>query len=792
MAASSPLDHETRFRQIQEMMEAPVSGRWVLAQSARFLEMLNLSRPEVESYLLPLAEPLAGRAEELDPVGLHPERIEALAVHLRNAQEHHPALARLGTMDEAEQALRRRAALLYAYAGDMERAFACLQPGEDAGGTPGPLDADEPRARFDEARSAADESELEPGVRWVAAYWDRAEKAGPAASVPMVERAPDWMQERSLEPSPVGALRRLNVELYGPSDTTDRLQVDVTAYGADEIDLAAVPLTAARQLLDDRHPRLQGRYVQGRLVFDHTRLRQKGRSAGLAVAALFYGAMLDYAHCRRRLRLRRTVSLTGDVTVEGQVQAVDGDTLSTKVQTVFFSPKTILVVPEAQVKAATQARDALQDEFPHGALDIVEVDRLDGLFYDRRLTRQRRIGWVQHTAQRLWARRGRVVAGTVIAGLLLVIAALLYGPIDKNPVAVGFAGEEMILKNKSGRVVERLSVGEPTVQSAQRSNYQAYRLGDIDENGSNEICWAPKDSGRSGDTPRLQCKGIGEDSLLWTLETRFDVSFPRKPAVTTEEFGAHHIRIGDFDANEETEMIVTLRHNKYFPYLVLKLDAETGRELGRYLHPGYFFSRPLIADLNEDGVEEILLTGMNNAYNQAVFTVLDPRYIEGHAPTQGDYVVRDADPAREITYLRIPPTVVDRAQPKTVNKGSKVIHYDNKDRILVEVWDGRLRGREERGSRILIQLNEHFRPVAIGTANQYDRLADQLVADGRIEAVPDYEYFQRYKQQFRYWTGSGWSQKPTINARWRKAAGTAWQPDTSVAKTGKGGARDSD
>jgi len=776
-AASSPHDRETQYQQLLNLLEAPVSERWGLVHMAAFLPRLDLKGPEAESYLLPLVEPLGEMVEGLDPIGCAPQQVEALAAALRSAQAHQPALRSLDDVGMIEEALRRRAALLYAYGGAVARAAACLRPGEGDPIDASPLAASAPRARLAEVRSCTDDVAVEAGLEWVEAHWERGEGAGHAACIPVVERRPSWMRRGADEHRPVGALRQIGVELYGPSDITDRLQVDVIVHGADEVDVTAVPLTAARQLLDDRFPRLRDWYVQGRLAFDRRHLEHGGRSAGLAVAALFYGAVLDHTHRRRRFRLRPPVTLTGSVTEAGVVEAVEASVLPTKVRTVFFSPKTTLVVPEAQEDAATAVRDSLMADFPNGDLTIVGVDRLDGLFYDRRLTEQRRVGWGRYTARRLWHRRGRVVAGTVITALLLIIAALLYGPIDKNPVAVDFAGEEMILKNESGSVLERITVGEQTVQAAQSNAHQAYRLGDIDGNGRNEMCWTRHASGQKGSTPRLQCKGVGEDTLRWTLETNFDVSFPRAPAVTTKGFGANHLRIGDFDANGRPEMIVTLQHNKYFPYLVLKLDAETGREVGRYIHPGYFFSHPLIVDLNADGVNEILLTGVNNAYDQAVFTVLDPRYVDGHGPTRGDYVVEDTEPAREIAYLRIPATVVDSTQPKTVNKGSSLSHYRTRERILVEVWDGRHPGSEKRKSQVLIRMDYDFKPVAIGTASHYDRLADRLAASEEIDKVPDYDYFQWYKRQFQYWTGSGWTKESTINARWQAVA-KEWETDS--------------
>lgn len=777
-ADSASLDLETHYQQLLDLLESPVSDRWGLVQVAGFLARLDLGHPETESYLLPLAEPIAAAVEELDPVGLSPGQLADLVAALRTARTHHSALRPLDAAETAEHGLRRRAALLYAYAGAAGRVVSCLAPDAERPFDEAALSASGPRARLNAVRSRTDQSALDRDLQWIEARWDRAGDDPHTTYLPVVERLPSWVRSGGIENGRVGALRTVGVELFGPSDTIDRLQVDVIVHGADEVDVTAVPLTAARRLLDERHPRLEGRHVQGRLAFDRRHLEHGGRSAGLAIAALFYGAVLDHTQRRRRQQLRPSVALTGAVTAEGAVEAVEAEALPTKVRTAFFSPTERLVVPEAQRADAEATREVLLDEFPHGTLDLVGVDRFDAVFYDRRLTEQRRIGWVRHAAQRLWHRRGRVVAWTVIAALLLVIAALLYGPLDKNPVAVDFSGEEMILKNESGRVVERIAVGEGTVQSAKNGGYNAYRLGDIDGNQQNEVCWAGPKLGRPDSQEHLQCKGVGEDTVRWARAMRFEVSFPRKPAVKAEDFSANYVRIGDFDASGRPEVIVTASHRPYFPFLVLKFDATTGRVRQRYLHAGYLNEPPMVADLNGDGVREILLTGVSNAYDQAVFTVLDARRMQGHGPVRGDYVVGDMSPAQEIVYMRFPPTVVDRAQPQAENGGRNVNYYGDRDLIKVEIYDGRLPGRNERSSFILVHLNKQFEPVAVGTSSQYDRLASWLVKQGKLEQIPDYDYFQQYKQGFRYWTGSGWTREPTINARWDDMKKTVWRPDT--------------
>jgi hypothetical protein len=68
---------------------------------------------------------------------------------------------------------------------------------------------------------------------------------------------------------------------------------------------------------------------------------------------------------------------------------------------------------------------------------------------------------------------------------------------------------------------------------------------------------------------------------------------------------------------------------------------------------------------------------------------------------------------------------------------------------------------------VLVHLNYALRPQSIGTSSHYDYLADSLVADGQLEAVPDGDDFAVYRDQIEYWTGASWINHPTFNRRWR-------------------------
>jgi len=354
------------------VLEGPVSGRWTVVQVDAFLGRLGLTSPRAESYLLSLAEPLAARTSELNPVGLHPDRLARLAGHLQEARMARATLEDCEALFQAERHLRRRGALLYGYAGAIERAAECLSaepPDAVTGETEGP-----PRARLREALARAEGTALAPRLQWVADHWGQPAEDG--THVPVVERLPSWVRGGPQDASTVGALRHMAVQIYGPAESEDRLRAGVAVRGADDLSLIDGAVRAARRLLTERFPGLDGQFVEGQVVFGRAEPEHEGQSAGLALAALFYSTVLEHARCRTRVQIRPEVLLTGRVTSDGAVQPVEEDGLPVKVQTAFFSPKRRLAVPAAQLEEAEATRDQLLEAFPQGRLDLVgEIGR---------------------------------------------------------------------------------------------------------------------------------------------------------------------------------------------------------------------------------------------------------------------------------------------------------------------------------------------------------------------------------------------------------------------------------
>jgi hypothetical protein len=748
--AFDPTRLEEQYQELCHRLDRRATAAWHLAQIAHFLWRCPSQHPGVEAYVLDLEGALRDAAEQFDPIGWHPDALRALAATLNERRTEHPDLD--APLEPAERQIRRNAARLYAYAGALTPAFDVLLEATVAGIDPAPRTSP-PRDQLRELQGEAPAS-VAPILQSFDDTW--MEAFGPGAA-PIVESTGT---QRWLDPvAPVGGVLDVRIDLLG-TRTEDHLTVEGYRPGLLTLEQSGLdaPVNAARQMLHDVRS-VDAKWA-GRICLVGSEGRAAGASIHLAVAVHMYAAVLHSLHTRIQTVPREGVLLTGRMQSDGTVGPVSATSIPLKVQTAFFSPATHLVVASSQADAARSACEDLRDDFPNGDLTVLGVDRLAEVYYDRRLTAQTETGRVQHTLQRAWRRRAGVTSAAIIVVLVALLGWMTFGPIDQNPVTVDFAGEQMVLSNAAGVVVERIEVGESVANQQEKGKYGAYSLYDVTGDGRNDICWVHDPDGVGSDIQTLRCKEIGAEEPLWSRPLKYSVSFPRKPEVIGERFGANSMSVGNFDGDAQVELFLTAAHRPYFPGLLLTFDAQSGEERARYLHPGHL-KQILPYDLNDDGITELLVCGVSNAFETAVLAVLDPRSPGGHAPTRGEYVMDGLPSANEVAYVRIPPTKVHRTQSDRQNSCRNIGSFPSEGRFVVSAGDGFPRKDDSR-PYIIVHFNDRLEPQAVGTTDQYDHLSEQLVEAGQLDRAPDFEYFQQYMKQLRYWNGSGWQSEPVM------------------------------
>jgi hypothetical protein len=112
------------------------------------------------------------------------------------------------------------------------------------------------------------------------------------------------------------------------------------------------------------------------------------------------------------------------------------------------------------------------------------------------------------------------------------------------------------------------------------------------------------------------------------------------------------------------------------------LDAK-GNLISEYWHSGHLLSI-VCADIDGDGIEEILLAGVNNGYGLATLVILDPRDVRG-ASVQPFRQLLGCEPGTEKAVVLFPRTCLSLDAP--YNR-AQTVWVTSERRIVVPVVEG--------------------------------------------------------------------------------------------------------
>jgi len=314
----------------------------------------------------------------------------------------------------------------------------------------------------------------------------------------------------------------------------------------------------------------------------------------------------------------------------------------------------------------------------------------------------------------------------------------------------------LTVENRNGHVIEQVDVGSEIARSVrQQRRISPHAFPQIGSEQTRTLVWAAADSARQ---EVIRARAIGGDTLKWEVPVDAEVLFPRKPFANHSSYRVENIYAGNTDGRVGDEIYALLNHTPYFPGLVVELDSETGAITQTYVHPGHLTARIRHTDLNGDGQAELITGGYSNAFDCPVVVVLDAEDFSGYGPATVPYIPAGVRPAAHYEYMRLPASPVQQAAPKTTRFTRFTSLVDGGLRFRVE--DGTQEDEMVSDIELFLRFNRRLRPVSVVPNTQHERLAEELVASGRLEDLPGPETFRDYMKAIRYWNGENWQSSP--------------------------------
>ena len=615
----------------------------------------------------------------------------------------------------------------------------------------------------------------------IADEWDRLLSLPPgSARIPLLETEVDNRDEEYFHP--FGTISMIQVELIANNSNEDADRIlftsSLTSDRRNEVLAEAMhALHAARTTAHEFIKGFTQRTYVARFQFEQNHLLYSGRSLGAGAATAILAELSRETMQHASFLPDGATVITGCILPDGTMEALDERHIRAKVEAVFFSPYSRLVLPKANTGAAEQAYLELSTLYPGRSIDILPVFHLRNVFYHRQAIRLQRRSLLERVT-RLWIRHQKNIAVTSVTLLLVTAACYLYffAIFDNNPHTVRLENNSFLILNAGGQELWREPIEHPShpVQKEEMQipeNVQAIldriRIIDLDHDGSNEVVvghgFAVK-----GFSDRLYCFNA-DHSLRWVKP----IGTPTKTNENTylsDVFRVHTLWSGTLDSTNRMWIVASTCDDHYSNFVYLIDDSS--HIVGEYFHCGAIYSLATMWN-EEHTVKDIILSGFHNGYLSAVVAVLDPRFFSGKSPQTVSHalILPQREPAREKYYIILPRTELCGI----LSGGESVRVFTKIDNGTIHLaltegeWprpDTRLAGFPV---KVEFLVDRSMRCIRVGANSWYDKTYRAFREHGLIPSVDLSDYLVQLKQHFRYLDGDEFVNVPTVNRTYHEA-----------------------
>jgi hypothetical protein len=273
-------------------------------------------------------------------------------------------------------------------------------------------------------------------------------------------------------------------------------------------------------------------------------------------------------------------------------------------------------------------------------------------------------GGVEDHPQAKLSRGVKIMGATATLGAALGIVAFIFIrflAVHDQPKVGRLDGSMLAIMNAEGKELWRKTFPEgfgPEWYYAQATTTRMW-FGDLEGKGHTSVLfvYAPAASPVSSHSSTLICySDRGQEKWRWTPGRELPELAGSPATYKTFAFGV-------LKATEKTppRIVVSSAHDTWWPNQIAILDSD-GKLISEYWHSGRLDDM-VLADLDGDGSEEIVATGVSNGYDhQATLVVLDPNRVFGASTeVRPDFQIHGLGFAQERLRLLFPRSDLNRA-----------------------------------------------------------------------------------------------------------------------------------
>jgi hypothetical protein len=464
------------------------------------------------------------------------------------------------------------------------------------------------------------------------------------------------------------------------------------------------------------------------IYFENYSANYIGNSLGIALTVGFIEQLTSLYNLPFLINIQNNVASTGSVSVNGKINSINKEFIEKKIEVVFYSPIDNFIVPKGDEIHAVKKLAQLKELYPQRNLQISGVDDLEDIFNRRNLiniSKQNILLRSYKTSKKNWQ------VSALIILLYMITAIVLIRDFDENPGILENAGNNLYIKNKSGRILWTKIVDFDTSLSLSKYDLnRVSKLVDVNNDGFNEIIISNESSGQdksSASNGKIECYNY-RGTLMWVF------NFEKMSLSSVGSITPSYISnlVDTISLNDKKKYLIAFAADiTTYNSAIFKIDLESGRQSKDILwHKGPIRDCRII-DFNNDGKKEIAFAAFNTSFEKVVLGIIDPNSFFGQCPSSDYFTFKCNVPKELLAYIMLPKTDFTGWLKKT-GPPLKIGCFNNPDKKTISLKSAES-GNIEAMIDFFIPFNSKNISVSLTKSPGTEKLLPQTIIKNKLK-----------------------------------------------------------
>lgn len=428
-----------------------------------------------------------------------------------------------------------------------------------------------------------------------------------------------------------------------------------------------------------------------------------GDSIGLAVAAVAYTQILKPVISREDCFISNAVAFTGGIDNDGDLTAVNQDTLLQKLERAFFSHVKYVVIPESDFDTARSHMTNLKKAYPMRQLQLIPASSVREVMENRNVIRPQKVCLGEFVVKKAY-RYSRIakIQVPLLLALLYFLLCLVYPKawvgFDWRIYHLTFADQKISATSKNRKKVWESSIAgaqflENKINLRGKERQPSAIAVDANRNGRDEVFARLPLSTNIEHEQKVYC--FDDDGKIAKILIPHDTTnYPGDRAIDgIGQYIAYRISklLPFYGKNDEFILITVAETSSPVRDQIMAFDKNGNIISGPYLHTGGIWpykTTGYFSTIVNNGNKLLVIGCTNNRYERAILLVVDPTKLSGVSPPYEDTLFKLSGMQRgsQVYYVAFPETILSHS--KLVRNYVGIITVEGSNRYHIEVHEG--------------------------------------------------------------------------------------------------------